>query len=233
VTELLSDPNADPHEHEATIYDATRVHGASLVIVNGAGYDTWLQQLVTTSARPSINVAALVGVRTGANPHLFYSLEVAQRVVDAIASRIAISPTQVRLVTTQITALQARVATLRHECAGVEVAATEDVTGYLLGDLGLHVVTPESFRLAIGNGVDPSISAEATAMSTLTKKVAFLVNNVQTATPLTAQLVRSADSLHVPVLNVTETMRGENYVTWMNGVINDVTTALHHEGCAR
>src|ERR1700722_15073031 len=40
VVSLLTAPNADPHEHEAAISDAANVAKASVVLENGAGYDT-------------------------------------------------------------------------------------------------------------------------------------------------------------------------------------------------
>ena len=68
---------------------------------------------------------------------------------------------------------------------GVPVAATEDVTTYLLDDAGLDIVTPEALRLAVGNGVDPSVRDLATALAQLKRHPAFLIDNMQTATPLT------------------------------------------------
>ena len=121
---------------------------------------------------------------------------------------------------------------LRTACHGVKVAATEDVTGYLLTAMGLDVVTPESFRLAIGNGVDPSVRDLARAISQLEHHPAFLVDNVQTRTPLTQELVAQARSSHVAVISVTETMSGSDYVTWINAVVAKMRLALHRQGCA-
>ena len=41
VLSIVSDPNADPHEYESNTADAIAIAHASLVIVNGAGYDDW------------------------------------------------------------------------------------------------------------------------------------------------------------------------------------------------
>jgi zinc/manganese transport system substrate-binding protein len=92
-------------------------------------------------------------------------------------------------------------------------------------------VTPEGLRLAIGNGVDPSVHDLALALTQLDAHPAFLINNVQTATPLTAQLVAQARAHHVPVIDVTETMAGTDYVAWIGGVVAKVSTALRREGC--
>ena len=241
VVSLLTDPNADPHNHEATTGDAINVSRATIVIENGAGYDTWLNKLVEARSKPPvvINVASLLGVRTGQNPHIFYDVTAAKRFVVTLAAdlkRLGHFPgTQVRATQTlaRLSGVSSRVAQIRQGCSGVKVAATEDVTGYLLSSMGLRVVTPESLRLAIGNSVDPSVQDLALALSQLRHHPAFLVNNTQTATPLTQEMVAQAKASHVPVINVTETMIGTDYVRWLGGVVSKMRAALVREGCAR
>lgn len=241
VVSLLSDPNADPHEHEATISDAANVSSAAYVIVNGAGYDTWLEQLTRLQGPQAhvVNVARLMGITTGQNPHVFYDPRAAVALVKALTATVGRHDHSIGLASrsaellTQLRSVQRRVELIRTSCANVPVAATEDVASYLLADAGLRIVTPESFRLAIGNGVDPSIQDLATAQAQLHQHPAFLVDNVQTATPLTNQLARTATSLHVPVIKVTETMSGTSYVAWIDGVIAQMEKALRTEGCLR
>ncbi len=241
VVSLLTDPNADPHNHEATTSDAINVSRATIVIENGAGYDTWLTKLVQARSTPPvvINVASLLGVRVGENPHVFYDLAGARRFVSVLAtdlSRLGHFPgTRARAAATiaRLGGLTARASQIRRGCAGVKVAATEDVAGYLLTAMGLRVVTPEALRLAIGNSVDPSVQDLALALSQLRHHPAFLVNNTQTATPLTQELVAQAKASHVPVINVTETMTGTDYVRWLGGVVSKMRAALVREGCVR
>ena len=239
VISLLSDPNADPHDHEATTSDAAHVAAASVVIENGAGYDTWLSKLVQARTSPPhvVDVATLMNVTDGSNPHLFYDLSAATRLVHALQSQLV--PTRVypgvakrsAALLDELSTIQQSVAAIRHSCANVRIAATEDVAGYLLNASGLRVVTPETLRLAIGNSVDPSVQGLALALNQIRARPAFLVNNVQTATPLTNEMVRVAKTSHVTVIDVTETMKGTNYVQWMNGVLTRIRAALVHEGC--
>lgn len=241
VVSLITDPNADPHQHEATVADAANVADASVVLLNGAGYDTWLSQLAAThsSAFQMVNVATLMGVATGKNPHLFYDPRAAIRFVEALTSTLggrsgfADIKTRSRELLSQLNAVQHGAMSIRRSCAGVPVAATEDVSTYLLSDMGLSVVTPEGLRLAVGNGVDPSVSDLALALAQLGQHPAFLIDNTQTATPLTNELVARARSSHVPVIKVTETMMGTNYVTWINGVVLSIRQALTKEGCIK
>jgi zinc/manganese transport system substrate-binding protein len=240
VVSLLTDPNADPHDHEATISDAANVAQASIVLENGAGYDTWLSQLV--SARGSkvsvVNVGKLMDVAPGKNPHLFYNPLAAIKFVKALTAllehRHGFANINVRSaqLLAQLDTIQGSVESIASTCHGVKVAATEDVTTYLLKDARLDIVTPEALRLAIGNGVDPSVRDLATALEQLKKHPALLIDNIQTATPLTGELVAQANSSHVPVIKVTETMRGHDYVRFMNGVVAKIKAALKSEGCA-
>jgi NADH dehydrogenase FAD-containing subunit len=102
-----------------------------------------------------------------------------------------------------------------------------------LQDARLDIVTPEALRLAVGNGVDPSVRDLATALDQLKKHPAFLIDNVQTATPLTDEMAAQAKSSHVPIIKVTETMRGTDYVHFINGVVTKIKGDLKIEGCLK
>lgn len=238
VVSLLTDPNADPHDHEATTADARHVARAALVIENGAGYDTWLAKLVAAraSAPAVINVASLVHVRTGSNPHLFYSLANARAFVARLVSvlaRLHVTAgvaARASALDRRLAGLSSQVATIAGHCAATKVAATEDVTGYLLAEMHLRVVTPEALRLAVGNGVDPSVRDLALALIQIKARPALLIDNIQTQTPLTSQIVSQAVASKVPVVKVTETMRGTDYVAWMHGTIAAISADLARSG---
>src|SRR4051812_25997066 len=51
VHSIVTDPTADPHDHESTAADARAVAGADEVIVNGVGYDPWVDKLVDANPR--------------------------------------------------------------------------------------------------------------------------------------------------------------------------------------
>ena len=72
VLSVVSDPNADPHEYESNISTAKAVATADFIIINGAGYDSWAEQLISSGTKSNctiMNVADLVGVKAGGNPH--------------------------------------------------------------------------------------------------------------------------------------------------------------------
>lgn len=241
VVSLITDPNADPHQHEATVADAANVADADVVLLNGAGYDTWLSQLVANRSGTvsTINVASLMHVAAGQNPHLFYDPRAAIRFVETLTTMLehrsgfANIAVRSRELLAQLNALQHTALSIKQSCAGVPVAATEDVSTYLLSDMGLKIVTPEGLRLAVGNGVDPSVADLAQALAQMNQHPAFLIDNTQTATPLTNEIVAKARAAQVPVIKVTETMTGTNYVTWINGVTHSIRQNLKKEGCIK
>src|SRR5665213_1589575 len=53
VTSIVSDPNADPHEYESSNADARAFATANYVILNGAGYDSWGNKLLSASPNPN------------------------------------------------------------------------------------------------------------------------------------------------------------------------------------
>src|SRR5207302_8130112 len=76
VLSIVSDPNADPHEYESNTANARAIADASLVIVNGAGYDDWALSLIGASNIPNqkvLNVQRLINLSAATNPHFWYS----------------------------------------------------------------------------------------------------------------------------------------------------------------
>ena len=72
VQSVVTDPNADPHLYETSANDARAFADANLVILNGAGYDTWGTKLLTanpSSHRTVLVAADLLGKKAGDNPH--------------------------------------------------------------------------------------------------------------------------------------------------------------------
>ena len=53
----------DPHEYQPTPQDAIKIAQAQLLIVNGLGYETWLQKSLADAGSPLVVVTASAGVR--------------------------------------------------------------------------------------------------------------------------------------------------------------------------
>src|SRR5438270_1454473 len=89
VSSIIVNPNTDPHSYEPTAADAIALARSQMALVNGIGYDTWASKLIAanpSSGRVVLDVGTLLGLRTGANPHQWYSPPSVQRVVAGIAA---------------------------------------------------------------------------------------------------------------------------------------------------
>ena len=244
VLSIVSDPNADPHEYESNAADARAMANASLVIVNGAGYDTWALSLVAADNNPQqtiLNVQELIGQQVGANPHFWYSPYYVNDTVAAIyKDLVKIDPTDAAYFRQQYASLNSSLwrsymseeVYIRNHYSGVPVASTESIFVYMANATGLNVISPPSFMDAVAEGNDPPAQSVAQFENLLAggnSSVRVLVYNEQTVTPLTQSIKALAAQDQIPVIGVTETIQPPNYTfqAWMQGEVASLTNALN------
>jgi zinc/manganese transport system substrate-binding protein len=240
VTSIVTDPNADPHEHEASPADARLLASANYVIVNGAGYDTWADELLAAqpeSARKVLTVATLLGKRPGDNPHFWYNPAFVARVVAKItADYTALDPDAAAYFSAQSAAFaqalvpyHQRLTDIKARYAGTPIAATESVFQYMAQYLGLDLITPYAFMEAVAEGNDPPSPGLVTFTEQIRSKAfVVLVFNSQTITPLTTSLEDQTAAVHVRTVAVTETLAPENatFEAWMDAELDALSSAL-------
>jgi len=241
VQSILSNPNTDPHTFEVNTNVARAIAAARLVVQNGVGYDTFMQQLESASpsrARKVISAQSLLALPTDTkNPHLWYKPTTMPLVAKAVERELmTIDPNhgayfKQRLATfdTSFLVVTRAIAVFRAKFKGAKVATTEPVADYLLSALGLDNVTPFSFQADIMNGIDPSPEDIAYQQHLFTGHVAkVFCFNAQVGSPVTTSLRDLAKSSRVPVVAVYETMPvpGYDYQSWMLAEIHALTKAI-------
>ncbi|MFI5261565.1 MAG: metal ABC transporter solute-binding protein, Zn/Mn family [Candidatus Limnocylindrales bacterium] len=240
ATSLLNDPNADPHEFETSPQDAALVADARLVIVNGIGYDDFMQQLLGAAPNPSrvvINVQQLLGVGDDVNVHVWYDPGTMPKVAHAAAQALsqldpegaAYYDANEQAYVASLKPLADEVALLKSTFSGAPVAFTEPVAGYLAAAIGLHVLTPEAFQKAIEEGTDPAPADVAAEQDLLTgKQVKVLLYNSQVTSRITQQIHDVAVSNGIPVVGMAETMPPayQRYVDWQLAQMQALQAAL-------
>jgi zinc/manganese transport system substrate-binding protein len=239
VTSLISSPDVDPHLYNPATRIGLAVATAAVVIDNGAGYDPFMDRLL--SAAPSktrrvVDVAAVLGVAGDANPHLWYDVPQVPQVIHAIASAyVAADPAHAAdyranaaRVAASLRPLLRAIAQIRQQDAGTSVAYTERVPGYLLAACGLTVVTPPGFARSVEDGTDPSPSDISAMRSVITShRATVLLYNEQATSPITASLQTLARADQVGIVAVTETMpSGDTYQSWLGREITDLAGKL-------
>ncbi|NUZ06687.1 metal ABC transporter solute-binding protein, Zn/Mn family [Piscinibacter koreensis] len=90
----LVGPDADAHVYEPSAADARRLATADLVLVNGLGFEGWMERLVRLSAAPGAVITASAGLepRTVAgvpDPHVWQSLTLMRRYTANLAAAFA------------------------------------------------------------------------------------------------------------------------------------------------
>jgi zinc/manganese transport system substrate-binding protein len=239
VTSILSDPNVDPHEYESNVQTAVAVQKADLVIVNGIGYDSWMDKLL--SASPKANRLVLVGGNIADhklpdNPHVWYGFDNMPTIAQAITAALkkldgadaAVFDSNLATFKQSLTPLQQKVSEINTKYVGTPVALTETIYLYQSVPEGLNVLSPFEFDKAIAEGNDPPANTVVEMNNEITQKQAkILIYNVQTITPITTDLQNKAKSLNIPVVPVSETMPpGKTYQTWMMGQLQVLEQAL-------
>lgn len=238
VTGILGNPDEDPHLFEASPSVARAIADARIVVANGADYDPWMQTLLRAAPRRDrrvIDVGALLQVKPGANPHLWYDPSTMPAFARALAAQLsATDPAHRELYRDRLARflaalapLDATIGRLRRTFAGTPVAATEPVFDDMFAALGM-AVREQRFQVAVMNGTEPAASDIAAFETDLRRhRVRLLVYNRQVSDPIATRMARLARESHVPVLGVTETEPpGTTYQAWMMGELEAIDHAL-------
>lgn len=238
VENVLLNPDTDPHDFEPPASVARAVADASVVIMNGADYDHWMEKLVEANAsadRTVIDVASLIGVKEGDNPHIWYNPAAVPALADALtAALLKLDPqgsidyrARRAAYLEALAPLNAKIAAIKGRFAGAPVTATEPVFGPMAVALGLDMRN-QAFQTAIMNEAEPSATDIAAMEDDLkNRRVKVLFYNEQVTDPLTERLLTAAKEGDVPVVGVTETLpEGSSYASWMIDQLNATEKAL-------
>jgi zinc/manganese transport system substrate-binding protein len=246
VTSIVTDPNADPHDYESSSGDARAFASADYVVLNGAGYDTWAEKLLSGNPNPKrkvFTVAELLGKKEGDNPHFWYGPGYVTQVINQVEADLkGLDPADGAYFDAQRTALdtamapyRSRLAEIKAQFAGTPVASTESIFVYLAQYLGLNVISPPDFMQAVAEGNDPPAPSVAEFQSQLTAKQArVLVYNEQTSTAVTTNLKKLATNADIPVIGVTETVQPPDatFEQWFEAELEQLQNALNVKALA-
>jgi zinc/manganese transport system substrate-binding protein len=238
VTSILSSPDEDPHLFETSPSTARAVADAEIVIYNGAGYDPWMEKLVSASSassRTAIVAASLTGRKEGDNPHLWYDPATLPAVAKALSGELAkrdpANAADYKANLAKFTASMAKIgkeiANVRKAYGGTEVTATEPVFGYMAEALGFKMLNVK-FQTAVMNDAEPTpgqVIAFEKSLKNGSAKVLFY--NSQVTDQATEHLLDIARANKVSVIGVTETMpAGQTIQSWFGGQIEAIEKAL-------
>jgi zinc/manganese transport system substrate-binding protein len=191
-----------------------------------------------SSSRKVVTVGDVVGVKEGGNPHQWYSPRSVSSVIDAVTEALKqADPAGAAYFDAQRQTLRTEGlkhyddlrAQIRAQFKGVEVGASESIFAPLAEDLGLKLLTPESFVDAVSEGNEPTAKDKATVDQQITtKQIKVFVYNEQNSTPDVEALVGKAKKAGIPVTTVTETLvpKGATFQDWQANQLQRLAEAL-------
>ncbi len=156
----LVGPNADAHVFAPSPADAQRVAQADLLVVNGLGFEGWIDRLVKATAYRGTVVVASQGIEPRrlagqADPHAWQSLVHAQRYVENLRAALVLArPAQAQLFERQAAAYSGRLAVLdqsiRQRLAAVPagervVVTSHDAFGYFAQAYGIQFLAAQGW----------------------------------------------------------------------------------------
>jgi zinc/manganese transport system substrate-binding protein len=239
VTTIVNAPSIDPHDFEPGTSDLAAFTGADVVVLNGAGYDSWAENVLDTldDEPVVISAAEVAGVRAGEDPHLWYDPAIVDRMAAVVTEElVGVSPDagpyfadQARLWDAELQPYRDAVEELRAVAAGRTYAATETVFDRMAAAVGLTDLTPEGYRRAVSNEGEPTPGDLAEFEAVLASgQVDVLVQNTQTEGELSSQLMSAAKDGGVAFLAVTESQpqAGGSFVEWQVAQLQELTRAF-------
>ncbi|MEY4263419.1 MAG: hypothetical protein RLY88_1127 [Actinomycetota bacterium] len=239
VTSLINNVNKDPHSYEATARDQLAVNEADLVIMNGAGYDDFMQKLVGAGKvnEKVLDISKLqLPIDPAENEHIWYSMQATVQAVIAIANELSkidavnksVYQTNMAQLVASITGLINTESQILTGVSGIRILQTEPLADYMLSEIGFVNATPLALTKAVENETDIPPAALNEALKLIeSKQVRFIAVNEQTVSSQVDQLTAAAEENGVRVVELTEQVpANSNYVKWMIANLDAISAAL-------
>jgi zinc/manganese transport system substrate-binding protein len=241
VSSIIVNPNTDPHSYEPNAQDARTLAGAQLVIVNGIGYDAWADRLLAgspVSGRLELNVGRVLGLAAGDNPHQWYYPRHVELIAAKSSAALArqdpadaayFAHRRAVFLTQQLARYDQLRGQIRVRFAGVPVGYSESIFQPLGEDLGLRLMTPNSFAKSIAEGTDVTAQDKQTVDAQASKRrIKVWIFNSQNVTPDVQRVNAIVRERNIPIATVTETLTppSANFEQWQVAELDGLLAAL-------
>ncbi|MGM9905384.1 metal ABC transporter solute-binding protein, Zn/Mn family [Lactobacillus sp.] len=224
ATALIANGNSDPHDYEPTTNAAKTVAGADIIVANGMGYDSWMDNLAASNDKKAVKVGEdLLQLDSSANPHIWYNLSMPKKYVAYLVKELSkidkkhasYYQAQAKKYLKKIDKIDQVADQIKGEKAK-QVFVSEPVFDYALERTGFKIGN-KNFEEATEKETDPSAAVIAKMNEAIKKKqIAFFVNNTQASSDMVKSFVKKAKKQGIPILEVRETMPNKvAYADWM------------------
>nr|WP_026642527.1 zinc ABC transporter substrate-binding protein [Bifidobacterium tsurumiense] len=215
VTNILSNTSVEAHDYEPTTADVSAISAADIIVVNGAGYDSWAQQAAESTKATVVNAAQVAGIKDGSNPHIWFSAAVRKAFAKALSDAYAQKDPQHSAEYSKNFEqwesaeqdLQSQIDTAKSTTEGKTYVATESVGWYLADDLGMKDGTDSGYAQAMSNESEPSASDILAMQNTLSSgDAALLIVNSQESNSVSERIAATAKEHNIPIVELSEQM---------------------------
>lgn len=205
VTSLIYNTNQDPHSFEASAQDQLDINNADIVVMNGGGYDDFVEKLVEADPTPAILVTAYMaaGEDDGRNEHIWYDVDQVGDVAAVIGGAIeTIDPSKseqiwasVEEFRTQLTSRKDKLDSFKTNDSCGKVFATEPLIDYLLEDAGCENVTPAAYSEAIEEERDVPPAVMEDCLRIIRDGIEFMAVNESVSSSQIEELQNAEDGI--------------------------------------
>jgi zinc/manganese transport system substrate-binding protein len=205
VSALIYNSTQDPHSFEASARDQLAINDADIVIMNGGGYDDFVEKLVAADPTPAIIVNAYLaaGEDDGRNEHIWYDVDQVADVATAIGGAIeTIDPSKSEQISTSLDEFRSQLTSRKDKLDALKTAescgkvfATEPLIDYLLEDAGCENVTPADYSEAIEEERDVPPVVMEDCKKILAEGVEFMAVNESVSSNQIQELQNSQPNL--------------------------------------
>ncbi len=240
VISLINQTNQDAHDYEPSAFDSLAVQNAQLIIINGSGYDEFLNRLIssTNTMAEKLNLSISAKEKINQNPHLWFDaldLPIFGKQILNQLSKIdskdqAYFQNQYQVFLSDLRPLQDKIKLLGKKFIKLPIAYTERLPQYLTNDLGWFNQTPFNFSSSVENNSDISPQDFAQMQDLIQhKQIKMLIYNTQTQNSITNQIKELAKQKQIPVIGLTEVMPRQfnNLIAWNLSVLTNMQNSLN------
>ena len=243
VTSIVDQPTIDPHSYEPSARDLLAVQDAEMVLVNGGGYDAFMESLIEQAEGTRVVLRAVAGENSHdhsdedhedeeehshaeGNEHVWYDFHVVEEVADQVlASLTQLRPDSAgdfqanhQTFVDELEVLEVRLEALREKALGYGVFSITPLASIMLEDAGFDEMAPEDLLEAVEEerDISPASIAEAEAIFEDPDLLMVITNDQVTDTQMQS-IADMAASKGLPVIGLAELIPNEDwdYLDWM------------------
>lgn len=227
VDAIIYNTNQDPHSYELSARDQLIINNADIVIMNGGGYDDFMQKAVDADPTPAITVDAFMasGDDETRNEHVWYDIDQVGDVAAVIGAAIeSMDETKFDEIEARVTEFREKIESQRLKLEALRaspknVFLTEPLIAYLVEDAGYQDLTPPEFSQAVEEERDIPADVIAKSMNLIRdNRVDAIYVNSSTKTPQTNMILTANPD--VPIFEFGELITDGNYFDLLNAAIN-------------